>query len=403
MSAVSEISEGLGPIGNKAPPVMAFATDAETLETVSRVVPGGRKGVEVNEGGIANAIAMLRGSPAPALLIVDITGSSSPVSEISALAEMCGPTTTILAIGPENDVSLFRALVAAGVTDYMVKPISGQELRRTMLTANQRDGMTDQAANGMLSVVVGAHGGVGGSAVAVGLAWQIANRYKKQVGLVDLDLQFGTASLSLDLDPGSGLRSALEQPDRIDSLFVASAMVSCGDNLYVLSGEEALDQEVQVHAASVERLIAELKRIFDVVIVDMPRHLVATCSSVLQTANSVALVTDLSLAGLRDSLRIRTSFETLAPEARLCIIANRVGLAKGGEIAPSEFEKSLGAKIDFVIPEDPSAAKAAINGKPLAAGGSRGKVAESMNGLSKIIGGISDEKKSGRSWFKFGR
>lgn len=404
MSAVSELSEGIGAVGGKSPPVMAFATDPETLETVSRVVPGGRNGVEVNEGGIANAIDTLRGRPPPALLIVDITGSSSPVSEISALAEMCGPRTTILAIGPENDVSLFRALVAAGVTDYMVKPISGQELRRTMLTANQRDGMTDQVANGLLSVVVGAHGGVGGSAVAVGAAWQIANRHKKQVGLVDLDLQFGTASLSLDLDPGSGLRSALEQPDRIDSLFVASAMVSCGDNLYVLSGEEPLDQDVQVQAASVDRLIGELKRIFDVVIIDMPRHLVATCSSVMESAHTVGLVTDLSLAGLRDSLRIRTSLETLAPEARLCIIANRVGLAKSGELAPSEFEKSLGAKIDFIIPEDPSAAKAAINGKPLAAGGSRGKVADSMKGLSRIIGGISDQKKtSGRSWFKFGR
>ena len=403
MSAVSELSEGIGAAGSKAPPVMAFATDAETLETISRVVPGGRMGVEVNEGGIENALSMLRGSPAPALLIVDITGSSSPVAELAALGEMCGRATTILAIGPDNDVSLFRALVGAGVTDYMVKPISGQELRRTMLTANQRDGMTDQAANGLLSIVVGAHGGVGGSAVAVGLAWQIANRHKKQVGLVDLDLQFGTASLSLDLDPGSGLRSALEQPDRIDSLFVASAMVSCGDNLYVLSGEEALDQEVQVQAQSVDRLISELKRIFDVVIIDMPRHLVATCSSVMQTADSVALVTDLSLAGLRDSLRIRTSLETLAPEAKLCIVANRVGLAKAGELAPSEFEKSLGAKIDFIFPEDPRTAKAAINGKPLAAGVNRGRTAESMNGLARVAGGISDAKKSGRSWFKFGK
>ncbi len=403
MSAVSELSEGIGVVGNKAPPVMAFATDAETLETISRVVPGGRKGVEVNEGGIENALSMLRGNPAPALLIVDITGSSSPVSEIAALGEMCGPATTLLAIGPDNDVSLFRALVSAGVTDYMVKPISGQELRRTMLTANQRDGMTDQAANGLLSVVVGAHGGVGGSAVAVGLAWQIANRHKKQVGLVDLDLQFGTASLSLDLDPGTGLRSALEQPDRIDSLFVASAMVSCGDNLYVLSGEEALDQEVQVQAASVDRLIGELKRIFDVIIIDMPRHLVATCSSVLESAHSVGLVTDLSLAGLRDSLRIRTSLETLAPEAQLYIVANRVGLAKSNELAPNEFEKSLGAKIDFILPEDPKAAKAAINGKPLAAGVNRGRIAESMNGLSKLMGGISDTKASRRSWFSFKR
>ena len=114
-------------------------------------------------------------------------------------------------------------------------------------------------------------------------------------------------------------------------------------------------------------------------------------------------LTDLSLAGLRDSLRIRTSLETLAPEAKLCIVANRVGLAKAGELAPSEFEKSLGAKIDFIFPEDPRTAKAAINGKPLAAGVNRGRTAESMNGLARVAGGISDAKKPGRSWFKFGK
>ena len=129
----------------------------------------------------------------------------------------------------------------------------------------------------------------------------------------------------------------------------------------------------------------------------------ATCSSVLQSAHSVGLVTDLSLAGLRDSLRIRTSLETLAPEAQLYIVANRVGLAKSNELAPNEFEKSLGAKIDFILPEDPKAAKAAINGKPLAAGVNRGRIAESMNGLSRLMGGISDDKKSRRSWFSFKR
>ena len=64
---------------------------------------------------------------------------------------------------------------------------------------------------------------------------------------------------------------------------------------------------------------------------------------------------------------------------------------------------SRGAKIDFIFPEDPKTAKAAINGKPLAAGVNRGRTAESMNGLARVAGGISDAKKPGRSWFKFGK
>ncbi len=81
----------------------------------------------------------------------------------------------------------------------------------------------------------------------------------------------------------------------------------------------------------------------------------------------------------------------------------RLTMSMANELAPNEFEKSLGAKIDFILPEDPKAAKAAINGKPLAAGVNRGRIAESMSGLSKLLGGISDDKKSRRSWFSFKR
>ena len=400
MSAVPQYSDGAG---GRTPPVMAFAGDAETLETICRVVPGGRQGVDVTEGGISAAIAALRAGAAPALLIVDITGSTSPVSEMSALAELCGPATTLLALGPDNDVGLFRALIGAGVTDYLVKPITGQELRRTMLTANQREGEADEGANGRVVVVIGAHGGVGSSSMAVAAAWQLANEFRKQVALVDLDLQFGTAALSLDLDSGSGLRNALEEPDRIDSLFVASAMVNCGDNLYVLSGEEPLDQNFIIRPESLERLIAELKRIFDIVVIDMPRHLVAISATVLESAEAVALVTDLSLAGLRDSLRIRTNLETMAPETQLTIVANRVGLAKSSELPTGEFAKSLSAKIDFCIPEDPKASKAAINGKPLAAGSNRGRTSDALKSFSMTVGGISEEPKTARRWMNLKR
>ena len=49
--------------------------------------------------------------------------------------------------------------------------------------------------------------------------------------LVDLDLHFGTVALNLDADPGSGLCEALEQPSRIDALFVDRATVKISETL----------------------------------------------------------------------------------------------------------------------------------------------------------------------------
>ena len=43
--------------------------------------------------------------------------------------------------------------------------------------------------------------------------------------LLDLDVHFGTGALGLDLEPGRGLTDAIENPSRIDGLFIERAMV----------------------------------------------------------------------------------------------------------------------------------------------------------------------------------
>ena len=71
--------------------------------------------------------------------------------------------------------------------------------------------------------VIGTRGGVGATSVAANLAWLLAEETKLKTALIDLDLWFGTVALSLDIEPTRGLREALENPARIDSLFVSSA------------------------------------------------------------------------------------------------------------------------------------------------------------------------------------
>jgi pilus assembly protein CpaE len=400
MNALSKPdSGGRGPTGRPTEPILAFACDEDTLEVIARVVPGGRRGVEVREGGLGAAGAAVQQGASPELLIVDISDSAGPVAEASALVAACGAGTTVVALGPENDVGLYRALLGAGVTDYLVKPVTGQELRRTILTAGKAEEHAEQTVNGRVGAVIGTRGGVGASSVAIGIAWAIAHDHRKQVALLDLDMHFGTVALSLDLEPGNGLRSALENADRIDSLFVASALVHLSDNLFVLGGEEPLDQPFTVDPEPLELLLAELRRIFDMVVLDVPRHMVPQLGPALAAMNGLAVVTDLSLAGLRDTVRIRSGLTRIAPDVPVRVVASRVGLEKGAELPPGDFEKGLGAKIDHVLAEEPKAAKGALNGKPLATllSGKRG--CQAMQLLARQMGGIEDAARPGRSWF----
>ncbi|HEY6029545.1 MAG TPA: hypothetical protein VIU44_03225, partial [Gaiellaceae bacterium] len=56
--------------------------------------------------------------------------------------------------------------------------------------------------------------------------------------LVDLDLQGGTIALALDVEPSHGLREVLDNPARIDSLFVTSVATKYAERLHVLAAAQ---------------------------------------------------------------------------------------------------------------------------------------------------------------------
>lgn len=398
MNSLAKMSSTKASSRGPSEPILAFACDEDTLDAISRVVPGGRRGVEVREGGTNAAISAVQQGAQPELLIVDISDSSKAVADISTLSSFCGPDTTLLAIGVENDVGVYRSLIGAGATDYLVKPVTSQDLRRTILAATRVEAQEEQRAAGRLSAVIGVRGGVGASSVAVSTAWILAHEYRKQVALVDLDLHFGTVALALDIEPGNGLRSALENADRIDSLFVASALVNVSDTLFVLGGEEPLDENFEVRPEALDMLLAELRRIFDVVIIDLPRHMIPASALSLSTMNSITLVSDLSLSGLRDATRVRTSLASMAPDAEIMMVASRVGLEKGCELPIADFKRGLDATIDYTLPEDPKAAKVTMTGKPLASALKKSKAGDAIRDLARRTAAIEDQARKRWAW-----
>jgi pilus assembly protein CpaE len=171
----------------------------------------------VQRGGIADAVRELGARRSPRILVVDITGVDLPLSAVNELAEVCEPGVTVIAIGDQNDVGLFRDLINHGVSDYLVKPLTPGLVQKSLLAVidSASQGRSSQRL-GRLIAVTGTRGGVGATLVATSLAWSIAHRRRRRCALLDLDLQFGTAALALDLEPSNGLREALEHPSRID-------------------------------------------------------------------------------------------------------------------------------------------------------------------------------------------
>ena len=372
----------------------AFIEDDESRAVVEQVVGDlVIANASVVKGSIRTAIKALGQKRSPKTLIVDLSKSELPLSDINELAEVCEPGVTVIAIGDRNDVGLFRELLNSGVSDYLVKPLTPTLIQRALLASAEAETRSRQTTrSGRLVATMGARGGVGTTMVATSIAWSIANRRRRRVALVDLDLQFGSVALSLDLEPTHGLRDALESASRIDALYLERSMTQHSDSLYVLSSEEELVDHVGRDPQALALLVSELRSKFHYIIVDLPRTLTGESQQVLKEATHLVLVTDLSLVGMRDTLRLAQLALQGNSACQLSIVANRVGEFRQGEIAMAEFEKAVGRKIDLVIPFDPKNVTAAMNiGRPVPTHSAC--VAEPIDRLIDMLSGVPRTKK----------
>ena len=375
------------------PPFMAFVCDDDTAATIGPVVAElGWPEDKVSRGGMRNAIQSLAVSTSPNILMVDLSESGDPLNEINALAEVCEPGTVVIATGQINDVRLYRDLLSSGLQDYLLKPFSPDALRDTLAHAQaifsapkNTDGPTERPH--VSCAVIGARGGVGASTVALSLAWLFGKSLNRSTALLDLDVHFGTGALGLDLEPGRGLTDAIENPGRIDGLFIERAMVKANERLAILSSEAPLNQSMMSDGGAYHQLQDEMRSAFDATVIDLPRQFMIHHPELLGDVNAVVLVTELTLAAARDVIRIQSYLKANAPGARLIVAANKGG-ASAGELSRKDFETSIERKVDCVLPLDEKvAAQSAKLGQPIAEAAKGAKITIALTDLANRVMG----------------
>ncbi len=378
-------------------PFVAYVCDETTAEAIRPIVAElGWSTDKVNKGGLRNAVQSLSVSASPNILFVDLAESGDPLNDINGLAEVCEPGTVVIAAGQVNDVRLYRDLVASGIHDYLLKPLNADILRETftqaqvMLSAPKLADISTERAH-CSTAVIGSRGGAGASTIATSLAWLISDKERRSTALLDLDVHFGTGALTLDLEPGRGLTDAIDNPSRIDGLFIERAMVRASEKLAVLSAEAPISSPVVTDGAAFFQLQEEMRSAFECTVVDLPRSMLVQHPHLINDVQAAVVVTELTLAAARDSIRILSWLKSNAPNTQVVVVANRVPASAQLEISRKDFESSIERKIDYTIPYDQKlATQAAKLGKPFAEAGKSTKTVAPIVELASRICAIAD-------------
>jgi len=385
-----------GTAGNRDP-FAGFICDEATLDVLRSVaVEMGWQPEKCHKGGLRNAVQSLSVTASPNILLVDLSESGDPLNDINALAEVCEPGTVVIAMGQVNDVRLYRDLVASGLQDYLLKPVNPDHLRDVLMQAqavfNAPKGGEAHVERAHLSVmVVGTRGGVGASTLSTSLAWQFSKHLDRLTALLDLDVHFGTGALTMDLEPGRGLTDAIDNPSRIDGLFIERAMIKANEKLSLLSAEAPISSPLMTDGTAFFQLQEEFRHAFECTVVDMPRGMLIDYPHLVGDANVIVMATELTLASARDAIRLLSWFKSNAPAARLIVVANKFNPAVV-EISRADFEATIERKIDFLVPIDPkSAAQAAKLGQPLVEAAKASKTGAALKAVAERCVGLAEE------------
>lgn len=333
------------------------------------------------------------------LLLDDLTVSA--LNQLTALPSSIRPA--LLVIAANNNQQQMRLAMQAGARDFFTSPIDNQELQKSFnqIIFDLRRGHSKQ---GILTTVINAKGGSGGSFIACNLAHISAALSDSSVVLIDFDLQFGTQSLNLDIKPQHTIVEALNDVVQLDFDAIDGYMSRHKSGLRLLSTmHEQLVLPGEISVENLDQLLTLTISNYDRVFIDLPRQIDPLSATILDRSDQIVIIVQQSLAHMRDAKRLTKILksEFNIAEKNILIVVNRYDASRGLEL--KDIQATVECSALYKIPNDyDKVAQSANLGIPLYEYARNAPITKAMVSLAESLEvNIRDEFKDHSLFKKF--
>jgi pilus assembly protein CpaE len=366
--------------------VVAFLVDETSVRSLAQAIEQlGAGDAHVARGSIDAAISHLsRVEKSPKRLIVDISGLEHPLIALDRLAEACDPSVRVYVLGESNDVTLYRALLQAGVRDYRYKPLTVDALRSWL--SDQDGSFVRRARTGKVIAVTGTRGGVGVTSVAVCLARHLtAGKGLRRVAYLDMDIYGGTGASLLGIPSNHALAEILQNIDRIDPQFLERTLTSKDGRLFVLAANQNYSDAFAMESGMMGSLLGVLAQHFHYVVVDLHSPGGALANEVFSHADMACLLADRSVHSARILTRLILHIEARQNPPAVHVLLNSPRAPARGRVGAKEFAVAISRPLALDIPYDGKLPGLAEDlGEPL---GSGSELSMAVNKLARMLTG----------------
>lgn len=153
-----------------------------------------------SDGGFVRDLTMLETAIAqirPEMVAIYLGLRPGQTLQLIRKVKALYPACQFIAIADETGQAMTQSCVEAGCADIVLLAECPRDLHRAVEGLRGREKVAD--ADGLITAVIGAKGGMGTTTVAANLAAELASRNNQRVALVDLHVYLGNAAVLLDV------------------------------------------------------------------------------------------------------------------------------------------------------------------------------------------------------------
>lgn len=383
-------------------------TDRNSVEAVLPV----ESGIEL--AGVADSLehgwTELSADSIDAVLVV-CAGSADRALAFTESVASHHPDRAVLLLYAGSPNGVGNRALAAGAEDLVAMPVSNGEppapAERVRVAAElhsaiekavarrRRATTAPQVRHARSIVVLGPKGGAGKTLVSSSVAVAMAEA-GEQVVLLDLDLQFGDAALTLGLTPTKTIYDLVRSGGSLDAEKLADYLVPHESGLRVLQAPARPDQAASVTVAFLRELFDVLRTTVDWIVVDCSPGFTPEVIAAIDAATDICMVGTVDAAALKNTkLGLETLERMGVPPERVTLVLNRSDSRIG--ITPEDVHAVTGRRADVLIPSHRDVARASSEARPIVTSQPTSHAARALQALADSYRGAGSVDSGGGS------
>lgn len=321
------------------------------------------------------------------------------------------PWISTIIVADELKEETVRKAIFAGAKDVLIYPFAPSKLvdsiyrsfkmekEKQVSKREKTPAIRQKTRQGQVITVFSTKGGVGKTFISTNLAVSLSQNKGEKVVLVDLDLDFGNAALSLNVVPRYTITDVINDIRNLDHDLMKGYLTSHQSGIKLLASNAQPKTADFMNAEHIEVIIKILQNAFDYVIIDMPTRFYDLLGPAFQEADLLMLVTTQDMAAIRNIKAGMVSLNGLNyPRHKIKLLLNKA--ESRNDIKSKDIETTLGQALSGILPSDHKLVTSSLNkGIPVVTLSPRAKVSRSLQNLVRRIveNGLGEKDKTSSS------